>query len=422
MLKLFDFLAKRLPSPTAAWIGTLAVAVGLSVSKILLSCGLMLIVLDAFVYLIRQKRLPDLRNQLWVWALMGVFLWSVMGYVYTTDHVRWWRDAVNKLPFFVIPIAYLALPAFSKKQGLYVLGLFQITQLVLLLLTFRIWVFDPEAWQMTLAHNSGIDIPGSISHIYFGVLLAISVLIGLQLAFRSPVNRTWKWIFGLISLIQFAGLHVLGSRTGFLGLYAGLLAWLFLEIFSRKAWIFGAFLLIALTLTPILAYQYVYSFRVRVTVTIWDIEQYSIKGVDLSNLSAARRLVTWESAWDIFKENPVIGTGMGDVKQALFDQYSQKQVRISPDQWLSDAHNGYLQALAGTGLVGFLLNVLALILPFIVGWRQNKPLMLSIPVLYAVALLTESLWQREIGVNGYLFPLLWGWIFHQINENEPGDV
>lgn len=67
--------------------------------------------------------------------------------------------------------------------------------------------------------------------------------------------------------------------------------------------------------------------------------------------SNSERLLMWNSAWNMFKDHPVFGVGLGQYK----DNYQQKY--ISPkakEPNLEHAHNNFIQMLAENGMVGFL--------------------------------------------------------------------
>jgi O-antigen ligase len=71
--------------------------------------------------------------------------------------------------------------------------------------------------------------------------------------------------------------------------------------------------------------------------------------------NVATRLVLWDIAWDIFKDHPVFGVGMGDYTLEAEKRLDGRFVKTAVD-----AHNVYLQLLATRGLVGFI--------PFVAFW------------------------------------------------------
>lgn len=71
--------------------------------------------------------------------------------------------------------------------------------------------------------------------------------------------------------------------------------------------------------------------------------------------SNSERLLMWNSAWNMFKDHPVLGVGLGQYT----DNYQQKY--ISPkakEPQQKHAHNNFMQMLAENGIIGFLSFVI----------------------------------------------------------------
>jgi O-antigen ligase len=69
----------------------------------------------------------------------------------------------------------------------------------------------------------------------------------------------------------------------------------------------------------------------------------------------ATRLVLWDISWEVFKEHPLLGVGMGDYTIEAERHLRERRVTTTVD-----SHNIYLHLLATRGLVGFL--------PFVFFW------------------------------------------------------
>jgi len=112
--------------------------------------------------------------------------------------------------------------------------------------------------------------------------------------------------------------------------------------------------------------------------------------------SVGGRLAMWDIALDVWKEYPIIGTGLGDFDQEVELRQSQG-VYESIDVHAS-VHNIYLQALATTGTLGFLILCFALVVqPFRIFYKTSREKLTSaqlgglmVIVAYAVFGLTES--------------------------------
>lgn len=70
-----------------------------------------------------------------------------------------------------------------------------------------------------------------------------------------------------------------------------------------------------------------------------------------TDTSNTERLLMWESAFNMVKDHPVLGVGLGQYK----DNYQKKYILLEAKQPnLSHAHSNYMQMLAENGLIGFL--------------------------------------------------------------------
>ena len=77
--------------------------------------------------------------------------------------------------------------------------------------------------------------------------------------------------------------------------------------------------------------------------------------------SAAHRLVLWETAKDIFQENPIFGVGFGGFGLA-----------VPPDETKTDTHNFYMRMLSEQGIIGITLFLMLLMRAFRSGWQLYR--------------------------------------------------
>ena len=73
------------------------------------------------------------------------------------------------------------------------------------------------------------------------------------------------------------------------------------------------------------------------------------------DIHARTRLVLWDIAWDLIKQHPLLGVGMGDFSTEADNLVGERNITTT-----TDTHNVYLQVLATRGLVGFI--------PFVLFW------------------------------------------------------
>jgi putative inorganic carbon (hco3(-)) transporter len=101
-----------------------------------------------------------------------------------------------------------------------------------------------------------------------------------------------------------------------------------------------------------------------------------LSGVD--SFTEITRLAIWAGGWLIFIGHPVAGIGYGNFKAALATAISV------PDGFMLDAHNLYLELLAETGILGFVLFTMLIII--CLRYARRMPRQSADPVECAVGL------------------------------------
>ena len=128
--------------------------------------------------------------------------------------------------------------------------------------------------------------------------------------------------------------------------------------------------------------------------------------------SVGGRLAMWDIAIDVWQEHPIIGTGLGDFDQEI--ELRQSQGVYESIAVHASVHNIFLQALATTGTVGFLILFFSLIFqPIRIFYQSSREKLTSantaglvVIVAYAVFGLTESWILRAPVVSMYLLYLI----------------
>ena len=104
----------------------------------------------------------------------------------------------------------------------------------------------------------------------------------------------------------------------------------------------------------------------------------------------------------VIKQNPIGGVGAGDV----VDQLSKEYDKEIPNSNVVSPHNQFMDTLMATGIIGLVLLLIMLVLPFIQAVRDRNYLQLVFVVIIIVCALTESILERQMGL--YFFCLFMG--------------
>ena len=124
---------------------------------------------------------------------------------------------------------------------------------------------------------------------------------------------------------------------------------------------------------------------------------------DASTSSAVRR-ITWSTAWALFKQDPLKGTGTGDVKNELMRSY-----REHGQEWVLEhrlnAHSQFLQSAACLGVSGSLALLLMGFAPFF-GRLRKDPFIVAFMLLSVGNWTVESMLEVQAGVVFFTLILL----------------
>ena len=85
----------------------------------------------------------------------------------------------------------------------------------------------------------------------------------------------------------------------------------------------------------------------------WELKTYSDNSFTkypYQHHTTLRRIFSWKNTWEIIKQHPVFGVGVGDYKDEMQAMYDKDGLDLSVN-----THNQFLHIWAGTGIAGLLL-------------------------------------------------------------------
>ena len=116
------------------------------------------------------------------------------------------------------------------------------------------------------------------------------------------------------------------------------------------------------------------------------------------------RLLSWDAARTLIKQNPIIGYGTGDVQSKLNEVYKEKEY-IFPLKEEYNAHNQWLQTWLENGLLGLLLLGILFFLLFKKGYGDHTffGFAVTLVAILFVNSLFESMFHRFSGISFFSF-------------------
>lgn len=373
-----------------------------------------------------DKKIKYAKNNLLLLAFILFFILHLLGMLYTNNINNGLFELQKKLSLFLFPLVIATSPKLNALQIKNILKFFFFSSLLASFIClgyamYRTNIFEtyPNINWLYFSYRD-LTMLINIQATYLALYISFSILI---LLFFFSENRlhysTEKKIFFYLCmgyLIFF--LFLLASRMAILSMLLISFTGLIYYFYKTKKLIKGlfilgilcAFIITLISQLPFMKERFNETLGIK-QETVW-INQYG----DGKTVSPEIRKLKWQSAWNIIKENWLLGVGTGDTQDELQIQY--KNINFEAGyKTRYNAHNQYLETWLGIGIAGLLLLLTSMILPFIFALQQKNYLFASFIALFFMCCITESMLCRQNGIVFYsLFISLFS--FHSINEKK----
>ena len=347
----------------------------------------------ALYKLITEKPSINKKDLLPFAALILIFMVTFVSGINSEDLTVWIRQMRLKLPFLLMPIAFYLLRKPVARHfdflSLFFLG-------VALVSTFPVMLQFTKMESMVAIIEKGQSLNTPVDHIKYSMYLAFSIIIAI--VFLVEKRSTFKYKRSVLlvgGLYLFIFLHLLAVRSG-LAVFYGVSFILLLRyaiLLKKPILLFLALVFVAF---PFIAFKTVPTFKKKIEYMIYDYQMYkSGKGKDLSD---SERMYSYEIGYEIFKESPVLGSGIGDLKKLCVEKFKAKY-NLSVKKY---PHNQYLFVLAGSGLVGLLLFLVGMCYPIFYFRKKQDSLFLSIWLIFIISFLVENSIERSYSISFFL--------------------
>ncbi len=367
----------------------------------------LLAVFSLFVGSAREKT-SLLKQRPHVMLMVAFGAWLLISALTSANQHSAMRTLTLRLPLIILPFT-LGLVSISKElRNRILLGSAVIVTLACAASLINAIIHFHATHDSAWLYNDSLSLLIGQQSIYTSLLVNISIFIFAHAIFYTD-NRYKGWL-GLAVIFLFIISYLLASRNMMALLYISLIGFAFFYLFRRKKYLEGATLIMGLGIGAFLIFKFfpdtVNRFR-ELLYTHYDYKSQAAESHYAGTLTAEQwnganfRLAAWPCGWQVFKEHPVTGVGLGDKREELMKVFQQRGFKFAIDT-NRNVHNNYLDILLSTGLVGFLLFMSGwLVLPFIRVVRNRDGLACMIIVTFAVAMITEDYFDRSIG--GMLF-------------------
>lgn len=122
--------------------------------------------------------------------------------------------------------------------------------------------------------------------------------------------------------------------------------------------------------------------------------------------SNTERILIWQSAWNMFKDHPILGVGLGQYTESYQKEYISPQAK-EPN--LTHAHNNFIQMLAENGIVGFAGFIVMfgyIIFKNLIDWFKTRDTYALMIVSATICLLLQGFTEYNVG-NSAVIKMYW---------------
>ena len=132
----------------------------------------------------------------------------------------------------------------------------------------------------------------------------------------------------------------------------------------------------------------------------YRLKMYHMLGLSDQEDIEDRRFKRLEASYNVFKENPILGAGIGMDSKLKVEEYQKMNDSIAVNRRFN-SHNQFFEYLAAYGLLGGSIFIIAFssFFYFLIKNRYYFYLLLFLNIVFAT--LTESLFERVLGIQYY---------------------
>lgn len=327
----------------------------------------------------------------------SIYIFYLAGLIYSDNLQTGITDITTKLSLIIFPISFFLAKIDLKKNLSSVLKSFIdgcfVSAFIAILNSFFSYYYSFDISTFFYGHLAIFAHPS-----YLAMLMSLCIVILYYSLFQKEATIKFNIKVSSFLLIFFSiFILLLSSKTGLIAMLLIHLTAICVWIFKRKAFIKGISVLVVLSTSLLLTYNYSNLFKERIKEII------NVAQADQSrNSSTSARKTIWITALDLIKNKPFIGYGTGDAKDILVKEYGVKGLTFLQNKRLN-AHNQFLQTSLAIGLMGGAILVLMIIIPLLFSFKQKHYIYLGFLLIIILNASTEAILERQLGVVFYSF-------------------
>ncbi|MCB0481200.1 MAG: O-antigen ligase family protein [Flavobacteriales bacterium] len=338
---------------------------------------------------------------------MAVFyIIHVLGMMWTSNTGFGTFDLQVKLPMLLFPIIYLSFDFFSREDLHKVFWGFIFGSLVAICIGIgnAVFVYNTGESPMLDFYSEKIS---PVLHIgYFAMYLNMALVLTLYMILASEKRfyTVKNATLILLSMIFAIAIFLSTSRNQFAVMALIILLLFIYGVVRYRKWLIGVLALLVVWIGISFMFKDIGAREsdVHGFQEVADLVKNEGKVDKKAFESTSVRVLIWNSAWTLIKENPILGVGTGDIKDELIRLYTENQYEVLIEKRYN-SHNQYLQSWAALGPFALLSLLGSLGFGMWVSFKNNNFVYGLFTLIMGVACVTESSLEVQAGVVFYAF-------------------
>lgn len=333
-----------------------------------------------------KTRVKSIISNKVIFAILIFFSFSLLSLLWSSNIPEGWKFL--RTYWYLLPV--FAFATHIRHEALIkIISAFLFGMLISEILSYGIFF---EIWQWKNVPPT--DPTPFMNHLQYTMFLAFAALLLLN-RFFFETNTKWKIFYFIYFLTVTSNLFLNGGRTGQLAFVVSIFIAGFLNIknkllaFSSMLVLVSAILFTAYNISPV--------FQDRIALAEHETKILSNESDNQYKGSMGKRLGAWIVGYEIFKENPLVGTGIGDEMDALRYKIKHDMPEMMDAYTIVHYHNNYVTYLVQIGLIGLFLylNIIYQVLRLPIQDRELSNIRYIFIAVFSTASLVEQMFSAQ---------------------------
>ena len=365
-----------------------------------------LIFIYSFFFNTIREKLDLLKQRKEVIAMIIFYLIHVISFFFSVNKVEAGRMLGMRVPLFMFPVAigliYIREPLKERILLIYA----GTTTLAAFICLFFAWLAYNHTGNSGLLYNDSLTMPIGKQSIYFALMVDLALFSYVYLLEKKSLVIRFRWLMYLAMIFLVIMNFMLASRIAIIDLYLSLLVLAVFYMIKKRKLLEGMTLVMGLLVGSFLLVKFLPKTLNRFKEFTYTDYQFNNHGIESHyNMELTKdqwnginiRLAVWSCGWELAKQNPFLGAGLGDKKDKMMGIYKKRKFDFAYKSE-RNMHNNYLDVLCTFGIVGSVIFLLGFfIFPVVSSFRVKDLLGMAVVVAFAFSLSSETYLDRSLG-------------------------